>query len=76
MARKMSREARVKSILCQAMARNGMYDQKELCPLLNKSEGQISRMINGKTQITLLTLWSLDGILKFTDEEWLKLRCK
>ncbi len=73
MAKKKSLEATVRSVIMVALARNDMK-QKDLAPLLKKSEGQISRMINGETKMVLFDLVSLDRILGFTNEEWLSLR--
>ena len=73
MAKKKSLEATVRSVIMVALARNDMR-QKDLAPLLKKSEAQISKIINGETRMVFFDLVSLDRILGFTDEEWMSLR--
>lgn len=69
-----SRAAKVRNVIKTAMNRNYIDTQQELADLANMPATTLSDKINGRFPITLLDLWLLNTVLKFTDDEWLRLR--
>ena len=69
-----SRAAKVRNVIKTAMSRNYIDTQRELAGLANMPEATLSDKINGRTDVSLSDLWLFHTVLKFTDDEWLRLR--
>lgn len=69
-----SRSASVGKIIRGWMVRADINSQTELGNFLGLSKATISKRFCGNPFWDLSELWMMDKALRFTDEEWLKLR--